>query len=45
MAFVDGVDEGRLYGDGGCSMEVLGEFAFGAIMAENSVGIVWIRAF
>ena len=45
MAFVDGGDEGRLDGAEGCCMEVLGEFAFGGILAENAVGLVWIGAF
>ena len=45
MAFVDGGDEGRLDRTEGCCIEVLGEFAFGGIMAENSVGLDWIGAF
>ena len=45
VAFVDGGDEGILYRSEGCCKEVLGEFAFGGIMAENSVGLVRIGAF
>ena len=45
MEFVDGIYEGRLDGSEGCCMEVLGKFAFGGIMVENTVGLVWIGAF
>ena len=45
MAFVDGIDEGRIDWAEGCWVEVLGELAFGDIMAENAIGLVWIEAF
>ena len=45
MDFVDGRDEGRLDGDEGFCVEVLGEFVFGGIMADNAVGLVRIGAF
>ena len=45
VAFVDFGNEGRLDEYEGFCVEVLGEFVFGNIMAENAVGLVWIGAF
>ena len=42
MDFVDGGDEGRLDGSEGCCVELLGEFSFGGIMVDNTVGLVQI---
>ena len=44
MAFVDGGNEGGLDRAKGCSMKVLGKFAIGDVMAENSIFLVWIGA-
>ena len=44
MAFVDGGDRGGFDRAEGCYVEVLGKFKFGGIMAENTVGLVWIGA-
>ena len=44
MDFVDSGDEGRLDRAEGFCMELLGDFAFGGIIAENAVGLVWIRS-
>ena len=43
MALVDVGDEGRFYRAEGCHMEVLGKFAFGGVIAENAVGLAWMR--
>ena len=42
MALVDGGDEGRFYRAEGYRVELLGEFAFGFFIAENSVGMAWM---
>ena len=41
--FYDG-NEGRLDGSEGCSMEVLGKFAFVTVLAEDSVCLVLVGA-
>ena len=46
MGVVDGVYEGGLYRAEGCRVTVLGKFALGHVMAENSVcsvrlGAIW----
>ena len=38
----DGGDEGIFDGAEGCRVEVLGEFAFGGVIAMNAVGLVWM---
>ena len=42
MAPVDGGDKGIFDRDEGCRVELFGEFAFGCIIAENSVGLAWM---
>ena len=42
MAVVDGGKEGGLDGDEGCSVKILGNFAFGNVLAEDSVCLVWV---
>ena len=44
MASVDGCDEGIFDRNEGFQVEVLGEFSFGFVIAENAVGLVWIGA-
>ena len=44
MAFVDGGNEGGLDRAEGCSVKLLGKFAIGNVMTENSVFLVWMRA-
>ena len=42
VASVDGGDEGIFDRAEGCRMEVLGEFAFDCVIAENAVGLEWM---
>ena len=42
VALVDGNDEGRFDRAEGCRVEVLGGFAFGVVIVENDVGLVWM---
>ena len=42
MALVDGGDEGIFEGAECLRVEVFGEFTFGGIIVENSVGLAWI---
>ena len=42
MAVVDGVQEGGLDGDKGRSVKILGKFAFGNVLAEDAVCLVWV---
>ena len=42
MALVGGGDEGIFYGSEGCRVEVLGEFTFGGVIADNYVGLDWV---
>ena len=44
VAVVDGRNEGVLDRAEGSSMKVLGKFALGDVMAENSIFLVWIGA-
>ena len=42
MAVVDGGKEGGLDGDEGFSVNILGKFAFGNVLAEDAVFLVWV---
>ena len=42
MAPVNGGDKGRFDGVEGFRVELFGEFAFGCVIAENSVGLAWM---
>ena len=42
MAVVDGVQEGGIDGAEGCSVKIFGKFAFGNILAEDAVCLVWV---
>ena len=42
MVVVDGGDEGILDGVEGCCVKVLGKFALGGVMAEDTVCLVWM---
>ena len=42
VSVADGGKRGGLGRSEGCSMKVLGKFAFGNIMAENAVCLVWV---
>ena len=44
MASVDGGDKGRFDRDEGCLVEVFGEFAFGGVIENNAVVLVWMGA-
>ena len=44
MAVVDGGNEGGIDGDEGRSVKVLGKFAFGNVLAEDAVCLVWVGA-
>ena len=43
MAIVDDGKEGGLDGAEGCSVKILGKLAFGNVLAEDSVFLVWVR--
>ena len=45
MDVVDGGNESGLDRDKVCSVKVLGKFAFGNVLAENAVFLVWVGAF
>ena len=42
MALVDGGDEGKFDIAEGCHMVLFGEYAFGGVIAKNSVVLVWM---
>ena len=42
MAVVDGGQEGRLGGSEVHSVKILGKFAFGNVLAEDAVFLVWV---
>ena len=42
MAIVDGGQEGALDGAEGRSVKILGKFAFGNVLAEDAVCLVWL---
>ena len=44
MAVVDDGNEGGLDGAEGYSMKVLDKFAFGNVLAEDDVCLVWVGA-
>ena len=44
MAVVDGGNEGGLDRAEVCSVKVLGKFAFGNVLAEDAVCLVWVGA-
>ena len=44
MVVVDGGNGGGLDGDEGCSLKVLGKFAFGNVLEEDAVCLVWVGA-
>ena len=44
MAVIDGGNEGGIDGAEGCSVKVLGKFAFGNVLAEDAVCLVWVGA-
>ena len=39
---VDGGKEGELDMDEGCSVQILGKFAFGNVLAVDAVYLVWV---
>ena len=41
MAVVDGGQEGGIDGAEVCSVKILGKFAFGNVLAEDAVCLVW----
>ena len=42
MAVVDGGKEGGIDGAEGCSVKILGKFAFDNVFAEDVVCLVWV---
>ena len=42
MVIVDGGKEGGLEGAEGCSVKILGKFAFGNVLAEYAICLVWV---
>ena len=44
MEVFDSDNEGGLDRAEGCSVKVLGKFAFGNVMAKNDVCLVWVGA-
>ena len=42
MAVVDGSQEGGLDRAEVCSVKILGKFAFGNVLAEDAVRLVWM---
>ena len=42
MAVVDGGQEGGLDGAEGRNVKILGKFAFGNVLAEDAVCLVWV---
>ena len=42
MAVFDGRNEGGLDGAEGCSVKLLGKVAFGNVLAEDAVCLVWV---
>ena len=43
VAVVDGGKEGGLDGSEGCSVKILGKFAFGNVLAEDAVCLVCVE--